>query len=138
MGGSCSQAPFCLYTRRLISVQPEETFARLCYLLGGLRPTILLLRCCGLTDIHHVIIMTIVMVVSIVYFWLQSVSKERGEFLRLVKNEVMQAPSAVFSLSNYEVCGQKLFTDSSDTMTQVAMHLTFTMLCHQRRVSSLS
>jgi hypothetical protein len=78
------------------------------------------------------------MVVSIVYFWLQSVSKERGEFLRLVKNEVMQAPSAVFSLSNYEVCGQKLFADSSDTMTQVAMHLTFTMLCHQMRVFSLS
>jgi hypothetical protein len=67
-----------------------------------------------------------------------SVSKERGEFLRLVKNEVMQAPSAVFSLSNYEVCGQKLFADSSDTVTQVAMHLTFTMLCHQRRVFSLS
>jgi hypothetical protein len=67
-----------------------------------------------------------------------SVSKERGEFLRLVKNEVMQAPSAVFSLSNYEVCGQKLFADSSDTMTQVAMHLTFTMLCHQMRVFSLS
>ncbi|XLT31047.1 hypothetical protein HN873_062339 [Arachis hypogaea] len=32
------QAPFCLCTRGPISVWPEETFARLCYLLGGLRP----------------------------------------------------------------------------------------------------
>ncbi|KAL5060576.1 hypothetical protein RYX36_032180 [Vicia faba] len=37
-GGSCSQAPFCLCTRGPISVWPEETFARLRYLLGGLRP----------------------------------------------------------------------------------------------------
>ena len=37
-GGSCSQAPFCLCTRGPISVRPEETFARLRYLLGGLRP----------------------------------------------------------------------------------------------------
>ncbi|KAK9907874.1 hypothetical protein M0R45_002762 [Rubus argutus] len=32
------QAPFCLCTRGPISVWPEETFARLRYLLGGLRP----------------------------------------------------------------------------------------------------
>ncbi|RZC88837.1 hypothetical protein C5167_031211 [Papaver somniferum] len=32
------QAPFCLCTRGPISVRPEETFARLRYLLGGLRP----------------------------------------------------------------------------------------------------
>ncbi|CAI8612227.1 unnamed protein product [Vicia faba] len=37
-GGSCSQAPFCLCTQGPISVWPEETFARLRYLLGGLRP----------------------------------------------------------------------------------------------------
>ncbi|KAF1859121.1 hypothetical protein Lal_00000949 [Lupinus albus] len=37
-GGSCSQAPFCPCTRGPISVWPEETFARLRYLLGGLRP----------------------------------------------------------------------------------------------------
>ncbi|KAK7378234.1 hypothetical protein VNO80_03672 [Phaseolus coccineus] len=37
-GGSCSQAPFCLCTRGPISVWPEETFARLRYLWGGLRP----------------------------------------------------------------------------------------------------
>ncbi|GKC04336.1 hypothetical protein Tco_0995946 [Tanacetum coccineum] len=37
-GGSCSQAPFCLCTRGPISVRPEETFARLCYLLRALRP----------------------------------------------------------------------------------------------------
>ncbi|KAK7335328.1 hypothetical protein VNO80_27107 [Phaseolus coccineus] len=36
--GSCSQAPFCLCTRGPISVWPEETFARLRYLWGGLRP----------------------------------------------------------------------------------------------------
>ena len=36
---SCSQAPFCLYTLRLISVQPEGTFAHLRYLLGGDRPS---------------------------------------------------------------------------------------------------
>ncbi|XLR44161.1 hypothetical protein S83_028821, partial [Arachis hypogaea] len=37
-GGSCSQAPFYLCTRGPISVWPEETFAHLRYLLGGLRP----------------------------------------------------------------------------------------------------
>lgn len=36
---SCSQAPFCLYTLWLISNQPEGTFARLRYLLGGDRPS---------------------------------------------------------------------------------------------------
>ncbi len=36
---SHSQAPFCLCTRRLISNQPEGTFARLRYLLGGDRPS---------------------------------------------------------------------------------------------------
>ena len=36
---SRSQAPFCLYTLRLISNQPEGTFARLRYLLGGDRPS---------------------------------------------------------------------------------------------------
>jgi hypothetical protein len=29
----------CLYTRRLISIQPEGTFGRLRYLLGGDRPS---------------------------------------------------------------------------------------------------
>ncbi len=36
---SHSQASFCFYTLRLISNQPEETFARLRYLLGGDRPS---------------------------------------------------------------------------------------------------
>ena len=36
---SRSQAPFCLYTRRLITDQPEGTFGRLRYLLGGDRPS---------------------------------------------------------------------------------------------------
>ncbi len=36
---SRSQAPFCLCTLRLISNQPEGTFARLRYLLGGDRPS---------------------------------------------------------------------------------------------------
>ena len=35
----CSQAPFCLYTLRLVSNQPEGTFARLRYFLGGDRPS---------------------------------------------------------------------------------------------------
>ena len=35
---SCSQAPFCLYTPCLISVQAEGTFAHLRYSLGGFRP----------------------------------------------------------------------------------------------------
>ncbi|KAH7850628.1 hypothetical protein Vadar_000613 [Vaccinium darrowii] len=35
---SLDQAPFCLYTRGLISVRTEETFAHLRYLLGGLPP----------------------------------------------------------------------------------------------------
>ena len=34
-----SQAPLCLYTLRLVSNQPEGTFARLRYLLGGDRPS---------------------------------------------------------------------------------------------------
>ena len=36
---SCSQAPLCLYTRRLVSIQPEGTFGRLRYNLGGDRPS---------------------------------------------------------------------------------------------------
>ena len=36
---SRSQAPFCLYTLRLVSNQPEGTFARLRYSLGGDRPS---------------------------------------------------------------------------------------------------
>ena len=35
----CSQAPLCLYTLRLVSNQPEGTFARLRYALGGDRPS---------------------------------------------------------------------------------------------------
>ena len=36
---SRSQAPLCLYTQRLVSNQPEGTFARLRYTLGGDRPS---------------------------------------------------------------------------------------------------
>jgi hypothetical protein len=36
---SRSQAPFCLYTLWLVSIQPEGTFGRLRYLLGGDRPS---------------------------------------------------------------------------------------------------
>ena len=36
---SCSQAPFCLYTLWLVSIQPEGTFGRLRYFLGGDRPS---------------------------------------------------------------------------------------------------
>ena len=36
---SRSQAPLCLYTRQLVSNQPEGTFARLRYILGGDRPS---------------------------------------------------------------------------------------------------
>ena len=36
---SRSQAPFCLCTLRLVSNQPEGTFARLRYFLGGDRPS---------------------------------------------------------------------------------------------------
>src|SRR5512145_336190 len=36
---SCSQAPLCLYTLWLVSIQPEGTFGRLRYTLGGDRPS---------------------------------------------------------------------------------------------------
>src|ERR1700733_11240381 len=36
---SCSQAPLCSCTLRLVSTQPEGTFARLRYSLGGDRPS---------------------------------------------------------------------------------------------------
>src|SRR3990170_2483804 len=36
---SHSQAPLCLCTQRLVSVQPEGTFGRLRYSLGGDRPS---------------------------------------------------------------------------------------------------
>ncbi len=36
---SCSQAGFCLYTLWLVSIQPEPTFGRLRYPLGGDRPS---------------------------------------------------------------------------------------------------
>ena len=47
---SCSQAPFCLYTLRAISVRAEGTFGRLCYSFGGDRPsqTARLTRSCAL------------------------------------------------------------------------------------------
>src|SRR5512139_125836 len=35
----CSQAPCCLYTQRLVSIQPEGTFGRLRYSLAGDRPS---------------------------------------------------------------------------------------------------
>src|SRR5512147_2922150 len=35
----CSQAPLCLYTLWLVSIQPEGTFGRLRYILGGDRPS---------------------------------------------------------------------------------------------------
>lgn len=34
-----SQAPLCLYTRRLVSIQPEGTFGRLRYTFAGDRPS---------------------------------------------------------------------------------------------------
>ena len=37
--GLGSQAPFCLYTLRMISNHSEGTFGRLRYLLGGDRPS---------------------------------------------------------------------------------------------------
>src|SRR5207302_11164191 len=37
--GPHSQAPFCQCTLRLISIQPEGTFGRLRYALGGDRPS---------------------------------------------------------------------------------------------------
>src|SRR5215471_8471850 len=37
--GSRSQAPLCLYTLWLVSIQPEGTFGRLRYILGGDRPS---------------------------------------------------------------------------------------------------
>ena len=36
---SRSQAPLCIYTRRLIADQTEGTFGRLRYTLGGHRPS---------------------------------------------------------------------------------------------------
>ena len=36
---SCSQAPLCVCTRRLVSEQPEGTFACLRYSFGGDRPS---------------------------------------------------------------------------------------------------
>ena len=36
---SRSQAPLCLYTRQLVAIQPEGTFGRLRYCLGGDRPS---------------------------------------------------------------------------------------------------
>ena len=36
---SCSQAPLCVCTRRLVSNQAEGTFAHLRYILGGDRPS---------------------------------------------------------------------------------------------------
>ncbi len=51
-----SQAPFCLCTLRVMSIHPEETFARLRYSLGGDRPsqtTRLALSAARLTGRHE-------------------------------------------------------------------------------------
>jgi hypothetical protein len=49
---SRSQAPLCLYTLRLVSNQPEGTFARLRYALGGDRPSQTTRQTMSLTRIH--------------------------------------------------------------------------------------
>ncbi len=49
---SCSQALLCLYTRQLVSNQPERTFARLRYILGGDRPSQTTRLTMSLTRIH--------------------------------------------------------------------------------------
>ncbi len=49
---SRSQAPLCLYTLRLVSNQPEGTFARLRYALGGDRPSQTTRQTMSLTRLH--------------------------------------------------------------------------------------
>ena len=49
---SCSQAPLCLCTLRLVSNQPEGTFARLRYRLGGDRPSQTTHQAMSLIQIH--------------------------------------------------------------------------------------
>ena len=49
---SRSQAPFCLCTLRLVSNQPEGTFVRLRYFLGGDRPSQTTHQTVSLTRIH--------------------------------------------------------------------------------------
>ena len=49
---SRSQAPLCLYTRRLVSNQPEGTFGRLRYALGGDRPSQTTRQAVSPTRIH--------------------------------------------------------------------------------------
>ena len=49
---SRSQAPFCFCTRRLVSNQPEGTFARLRYILGGDRPSQTTHQTVSLVRIH--------------------------------------------------------------------------------------
>jgi hypothetical protein len=49
---SRSQAPLCFYTRRLVSNQPEGTFARLRYSLGGDRPSQTTHQTMSHTQIH--------------------------------------------------------------------------------------
>ena len=50
---SRSQAPFCLCTLRLVSNQPEGTFARLRYFLGGDRPSQTTHQTVSLTGVHR-------------------------------------------------------------------------------------
>src|SRR6187402_820108 len=49
---SHSQAPLCHYTLRLVSNQPEGTFARLRYFLGGDRPSQTTHQTVSLTRVH--------------------------------------------------------------------------------------
>ena len=49
---SRSQAPICLYARRLISDQPEGTFAHLRYVFGGDRPSQTTHQAVSLSRIH--------------------------------------------------------------------------------------
>ncbi len=51
---SRSQALLCLYTRRLVSNQPERTFARLRYSLGGDRPSQTTHQTMSHTQIHGI------------------------------------------------------------------------------------
>ncbi len=49
----CSQAGLCLCTQRLVSIQPEPTFERLRYLLGGDRPSQTAHLPLSLRGLHH-------------------------------------------------------------------------------------
>ncbi len=105
---SCSQASFCLYTLRSISIRSEETFVRLRYLLGGDRPS-----------------QTARLGVSSPRLTEES---ENPSFRRVVSHDWLRKPRKVFFVASHLCCATK---DQVQSQGAVKLHRVFLSRCRK-------